>query len=89
MKKLICILLLIIVCFSFVGCTNSKPDRVHVYGDIYLGGTTYQNGYQCFEIVDFDSDTKRVKIKGLERYGWIAIYNGDFYTANEDCPHCW
>lgn len=90
MRKFVCALLLSCLCFGAIICLvacDSEPDRVHVYGDIILGGQ-YVRGNVCFKITDYDKNTNRVKILGIEQYGWITLFNYDFYKANESCPYC-
>ena len=90
MKKIVSVLLLVSMCVVMVcGLTScsSKPERVHMYGSIILGNE-YVEGNVCFKVSDYDKSTNRVKIKGLERYGWITLFNYDFYSSNESCPYC-
>ena len=90
MKKIICFVLIICLCFGMMieltSC-SSEPDRVHIYGDIILGNQ-YVRGNVCFKITDYDKDTNRVKILGIEQYGWLTLLNYDFYKTNESCPYC-
>lgn len=90
MKKIICFILIICLCvgtmIGLVSC-SSEPDRVHIYGIIILGNQ-YVLGNICFKITDYDKDTNRVKLLGLEEYGWITLINYDFYKTNEPCPYC-
>jgi hypothetical protein len=91
MKRLFCLVLILVLLVSvismFSGCTTQKPNRVHIYGDVILGNE-YVRGYACISITDYDADTNRVMIRGLEQYGWITLFNYTFYTANESCPQC-
>jgi hypothetical protein len=90
MKKIISLILIICLCFGMmVGLTScdSEPDRVHIYGNIILGDQ-YVRGNVCFKITNYDKNTNRVKILGIEQYGWITLFNYNFYKPNESCPYC-
>ena len=75
-------------CELLVDSKQEEPTRVHIYGRVVLNGTEYIEGYVCFRISDYNPTTKQVKLRGLERYGWMTIYNGDLYYDDEPCPYC-
>lgn len=90
MKKIVCVVLIICICFGMtigLSSCSSEPNRVHIYGNIILGDE-YVSGNVCFKIADYDKNTNRVKIVGIEQYGWITLLNYNFYKPNESCPYC-
>lgn len=84
MRKIITIILVFLICFSFCGCSEGTTGQE--YNKIHINTLQYAGCVEIDEVIMFQSNGN-IKVK-VKNFGVCNFSSGSYIVIENKCPIC-